>query len=232
MITCYNDFVEDLKRVGFSMGGGNADGIYAVVPWGWNHTPPYKTPVRWQTGDPETDPWQWRMRVLEEKKDIAYAKLFFRKSGFITAQWYPYFYAVRRANCSFDETYYSGMISNEAKKIYTVLYENGPTPLHRLKSLTGLDKKETKSRFDRALTDLQMRMFITMSARQQKVSKEGIAYGWYSTVFCITEQFFGNSVFNKAASLSKEAAFKALQSQIMKINPGAVQKKIDKFIRG
>jgi len=142
------------------------------------------------------------MRVLEERSDIAYAKMFFRKSGYITADWYPYFYAVRRGGRSFDDTYYSGTISNEARKIYTILRDNGPTPLHTLKSATGMNKKEMKTRFERALTDLQMGLFITMCARQQKISKEGVAYGWFSTVFTLAEDFFDKTIFKNAASFS------------------------------
>lgn len=80
MVTDYNSFLENLLAAGFSMGGGNSEGIHAVIPWNWNQEPPYDTPVRWHTGDPETDPWEWRMRVLDERRDIAYAKLFFKKA--------------------------------------------------------------------------------------------------------------------------------------------------------
>jgi hypothetical protein len=118
MIRCFEDFVKVLLNAGFSMGGGNDEGIYAVIPWGWNEPPPYDTlPIAWHTDDPETDPWEWRMRVLDERDDIAYGKLFFKKSGFITKDWYPYFLAVRRGNMSFDESYDNGTISHFAKRI-------------------------------------------------------------------------------------------------------------------
>lgn len=41
-----------------------------MISWNWNETPSYDTPVRWHTGDPETDPWEWRIRVLDERDDI------------------------------------------------------------------------------------------------------------------------------------------------------------------
>ena len=72
MIQNFDDFCRELNRCGFSMGGGNAKGIYAVIPYDWKNTPTGCNIV-WHTGDPETDPWEWRMRVLEEKKDIAYS---------------------------------------------------------------------------------------------------------------------------------------------------------------
>ncbi len=43
-------------------------------------------PVKWHCGDQEVDPWEWRMRVLEERTDIAYSKVFRGTSGFITVE--------------------------------------------------------------------------------------------------------------------------------------------------
>ncbi len=232
MIRHYDDFITALQNAGFSMGGGGSDGIYSIINWSWNEAPPYDTPVRWHTGEVETDPWEWRMRVLEERDDIAYAKLFFKKSGYITKDWYPYFLAVRRQNRSFDEAYEDGLMSNDAKRIYDGIREQGTVPLHTLKALSGLQNKEHKSRFDRALTELQMKLFITMCARQQKQSKSGENYGWSSTVFTAVETFFPESVFKKAASLSSEEAAEAIKAQILLLNPQVKPKIMDKFING
>jgi hypothetical protein len=228
-IYCYNDFVDALLKSGFSMGGGNADGIYAVVPWGWNETPPYETPVAWHTENPDTDPWEWRMRVLDERNDIAYGKLFFKKSGFITREWYPYFLAVRRGDVSFAEAYDDGTISHFAKRIYDVVLENGNMPLHGIKQIAGFSKDD-KSGFDRAITELQMKMYLTMCGRQQKLSQMGMEYGWSSTVFCTTENFFGNTVFDEAVKIPKDEAFGKIKEQILNLNPTADEKKIEKFI--
>lgn len=191
IIKNYNDFVTTLLDAGFSMGGGSSDGIFAIVPWSWNESPAYETPVRWHTGDPETDPWEWRIRVLEERNDIAYAKLFFKKSGYITREWYPYFLAVRRGGKSLIEEYEDGHVSYFAKTIYDIIAENEAIPLHAIKQIGGFSK-ENSSKFDRALVELQMKMYVTMCGRQQKVSKKGEEYGWSSTVFCTVERFFGD----------------------------------------
>ena len=231
MVRNYNDFVEALLSAGFSMGGGNADGIYAIINWGWNEPPPYETPIAWHTDDPETDPWEWRMRVLNERNDIAYAKLFFKKSGFITKEWYPYFLSARRGGDSFDEAYEDGTISHSAKRIYDVVSAHKNIPLHSIKE-AGEFAKEDKSAFDRALTELQMKMFITMCGTQQKLSQKGEAHGWSSTAFCTTEHFFGEAVFNEADKISKDAAVQKIREQILKLNPAAQDKKIMKFILG
>lgn len=60
----FSDFVSALLSAGFSLGGGNGDGIFSVVSWAWDEAAPYDSPVRWHTGDPETDPWEWRVRVI------------------------------------------------------------------------------------------------------------------------------------------------------------------------
>ena len=222
MIFNYDDFVKELLEVGFSMGGGNSEGIYSIIPWTWNESPPYETPVRWHTGDAETDPWEWRIRVLEERDDIAYGKFFFKKSGFITKEWYPYFLAARRGGTDFEEAYADGTISHSAKRIYDIVKAHERLPLEEIKRLAGFSKDD-KSAFDRALTELQMKMFLTMCGRRQNTN-------WASTVFCTTEIFFGEEVFEQAAKISSLDAKNKITAQVLKINPTAQEKKILKFL--
>lgn len=232
MIKNYEDFLNTLNNSGFSMGGGNSEGIYSVVSWNWNEEPPFDTPVRWHTGDRETDPWEWRMRVLEENSgEVAYAKLFFKKSGYITKEWYPYFLAARRRGKDFEEEYEDGTISYFAKRIYELVAENESMPLHLIKQMVGVTK-ENASKFDRVMVELQSKMYITMCGRQQKVSKKGEEYGWSSTVFCTTESYFGEEVFNKALDMKEKEAVSKITEQILLLNPEAEHKKIIKFIRG
>jgi hypothetical protein len=187
--------------------------------------------VRWHTGDPETDPWEWRIRVLEERDDIAYAKMFFKKSGYITKKWYPYFLAARRKGMDFDEEYARGVISNYAKRIYGVVKDGGALPLHEIKRLGGFSK-ECKSRFDAALIELQMRLFVTICGARQKISSAGAGYGWRSTMFCTVEKFWGKTVFEKAERISAKEAADKITEQIYKLNPDANAGKIRKFIEG
>jgi len=116
----FNDFLEILLASGFSIGGGNDEGVFAIVNFDWQNTPP-GSPIIWHTGDLETDPWEWRIRVLNERDDIAYAKCFFKKSGYITQEFYPYFLALRRSGRGFDEDYADGKISHYAKRVYDII---------------------------------------------------------------------------------------------------------------
>ena len=231
MILNYDDFVTELLDAGFSMGGGNSDGIFSVVPWSWEESPPYDTPVRWHTGDRDTDPWQWRIRVLDERDDIAYAKLFFKKSGYITKEWYPYFLAVRRGTGTFEEEYANGTLSYTARRIYETVSGNGSLPVHIIKQFAGFSRNEN-SGFERALTELQMRMYLTMCGSQQKLSRSGMEYSWPSTVFCTTESFFSREVFEKAANIDAHDAAIKIEDRIRELNPSVNEKKIRKFISG
>lgn len=230
-IKSYDDFVETLLEAGFSMGGGNSEGIYSVIPWNWNQEPPYETPVRWHTGLPDTDPWEWRIRVLDQRKDIAYAKVFFKKSGYITKEWIPYFLAVRRGNRTLEEEYEDGIISSQAKRIYKTVSQHGILPVHSIKELAGFGK-EDKAQFERGLVELQTKMFLTMCGRQQKRSQKGEEYGWSSTVFCTTERFWGEDVFEEADQIKPEDAIEKISERILTLNPNAEPKKILKFIKG
>lgn len=225
MITCFEDFCNELLNSGFSMGGGNAKGIYAVIPFDWKESIP-DCPVKWHTGDPDTDPWEWRMRVLEERNDIAYGKVFFGASGYITKEWYPYFLAVRRQGLVFDEWYDEGKSSQLEKTIYETIEKNGKVPLHELKALCGITK-ETASKFERSFANLQKNLFITMCGRTQKVNKNGEPYGWNSTVFCTVEEFWGEDL---SMNISKEDAYQKIHDRILALNVNAEEKNIKKFI--
>ena len=241
MIRNFNDFVDSLLDAGFSMGGGsNDEGIFTVVKAGWGEPAADDSPIRWHTGDPDTDPWEWRIRVLNERDDIAYGKFFFKKSGYITKDWYPYFMAARRDGDTFEDAYAGGTISYFAKRIYDVVAENGTLPLHSIKQLAGFTR-EDKSGFDRALVELQMGMFLTMCGQQSRLTQKGGRLGlvetepaasasWPSTVFCTTERFFSEDVFDKAAKISKAQAVDAITAQVLMLNPLANVKKIAKFI--
>ena len=134
MIRCYDDFLRTLLEAGFAMGTSNPEGIYAIIEWEWNAEPTNGTPVRWYTGDAETDPNEWLGRILHNRDDIAYGKLFFKKSGYITRRWFPHFLAVRRRGTPFVDAYESGKISHAAKRIYDAVAAHGTLPVEEIKS--------------------------------------------------------------------------------------------------
>jgi hypothetical protein len=227
----FNDFIKILLVSGFSIGGGNDECIYAIVDYDWLNVPP-GSPIIWHTGDPETDPWEWRIRILNERDDIAYSKCFFKKSGYVTREFYPYFLALRRGGRDFEDEYSDGKISHYAKRIYDVIRENGELPLQEIKIHGGFGRDE-KSKFDSALTELQMRMYLTICGTRRKMNNKGEEYGWETTMFCTTEAFWEDTeVFARATELDEAYAYAAIRERVLQLNPNADEKKIRKFAYG
>ena len=220
-INCFGDFTAALRKAGLTTGGPNGEGVFTLCDF-------FGPPVRWHTGDPETDPWEWRIRVLEECGDLAYGKIFFQKSGYLSREWYAPLLAVRRGGRTVEELFED---DPAARRIYGLVRENGPLPLHVIKQL-GFFSKEEQPAFERALTRLQGRLFLTMCGREQKRSKAGTEYGWSSTVFCRTEERFGEEAFREAQKLDPEQAYRTLEEHLLQLNPGANRKKLVKFITG
>ncbi|MBQ9765852.1 MAG: hypothetical protein IJW18_06620 [Lachnospiraceae bacterium] len=225
MVNSFVEFCDELLKSGFSMGGGNAKGIYAIIPFNWNDSIPGCS-IAWHTGDSETDPWEWRMRVLEERDDIAYGKVFFGTSGYITKEWYPYFLVVRRQGLTFGEWYHDGKVGLLEKRIYEAIEQNGHMALHDLKRECGI-AKETSGQFDRALTNLQKNLFVTMCGKTQKLSRTGEPYGWKSTVFTTVEDFWGEDL---TPNISVDEAYEKIRERILILNPEAKERDIKKFI--
>jgi len=230
MISNYNEFINALFEAGFSgTVGGSKDGVFGLIRYGWGATD--ETGIEWHTGNPDTDPWEWRIRVLNERNDIAYSKLFFGKTGYITKEYYPYFLAARRGGMSFEDEYYKGTISNHAKRIYDAVVENDRLPVDAIKRVAGFTRDE-KSKFDNALTELQMKMYLTICDIYYKISQKGEPYGFSSTVFSTPELFWDDEMFNKADEINEDEAVELLTQRILQLNPMAEKNKLPKFITG
>jgi hypothetical protein len=91
----------------------------------------------------------------------------------------------------------------------------------------------SKTEEDSALTDLQMRLFITTDGRRNKRNNYGEEYGWASATFCTTERFWEHTdVFELADKLDEDEVFATIREQVLKLNPSADDKKIRKFAYG
>ncbi|MCL2407923.1 MAG: hypothetical protein FWC95_08340, partial [Defluviitaleaceae bacterium] len=151
-------------------------------------------------------------------------KLFFKKSGYITKDWYPYFLAARRKGKDFNEAYMDGEISSYAKRIYEVVAAHSRIPSHVIKQEAGFSSEE-KAAFDKGLTELQMKLFITVCGNERTAN-------WPSAVFCTTERFWGEALFVEADKIKPDIALKKITEQVLYLNPSAPAKKIIKFING
>ncbi len=102
--------------------------------------------------------WGWKDRSLGQKWWY-YAKLLRRKATLVSLDLLPYFYACS-ANYGdlndYVQEYQDGVLTAEAKQIYEALLEHGPLDTVRLRREAHMSAENAKSRFDRALADLQV----------------------------------------------------------------------------
>lgn len=214
----YQDFCTRLRRAGFSMAGDNGEGIFTLC----DH---FGDSLRWHTGDPETDPWAFRMRVLTEEKDIGYGKLFYHKGGYVTREWAPCFLALRRGGQSYREAYQAGRMSFLEKNICRLVEEKEEAALFTITAAFGQKGVEA------ALARLQTGMFLTISGQTFKLSKENMPYGWPATTFRLADSFWGDEVAAEAWAMSIKEARERITEQVFALNPQAERKAVERFLR-
>ena len=217
IINTFSDFCSILRKIGFAVSASNDEGIFNLNRY-------YSDKIRHHTWDPETDPWEWRIRSVTERDDIAYGKVFNSKGGWITKEWYPYFLAVRRNGYDLDDMYSDGLISVMERDVYNVIRESGEIAMYEIKRILNIGR-ELNSKYESALVKLQMKMFITVCGETHKTNKFGEPYGWGINVFTPVENFFGDIAF-----IDIDIATDKITERVREINPNASDKDINRFI--
>jgi hypothetical protein len=115
-------------------------------------------PVPQQHDDPDIDKcWSWKDDALGQRQWY-YGKLLRRRATLVSLDLLPMFYAGSENIGDLDdylEEYRAGQMTAEAKWIYEALLEHGPLDTIQLRQKSGLSSTGAKSRFERALTELQ-----------------------------------------------------------------------------
>ena len=110
-------------------------------------------------GDPDISKcWGWKDRSLD-KKWWYYGKLLRRRATLVSLDMLPYYYALSENLGDLDDylqEYQDGKLTAEAKAIYEAILEHGPLDTVRLRREARMSAESAKSRFDRALVELQV----------------------------------------------------------------------------
>ena len=102
--------------------------------------------------------WGWKDRSLD-KSWWYYGKLLRRRATLVSLDVLPYFYALSENYGDLDDylqEYEDGKLTAEAKAIYEAILEHGPLNTVRLRREARMSAESAKSRFDRALIELQV----------------------------------------------------------------------------
>jgi hypothetical protein len=119
-------------------------------------------PVSSDHDDPGHVTWGWKDSMLNKRRWY-YGKLLRGKATFVSLEVLPNFYALSKRVADIDdyrEAYHAGHLSMEAKLIAEAILMNGPTNTVRLRQISHLTSKGSKSRFNKALSDLQRGLWI------------------------------------------------------------------------
>jgi hypothetical protein len=119
-------------------------------------------PVAAEHDDPGHITWGWKDQMLDQRQWF-YAKLLRGKATFVSLAALPNFYALSPREADLDDyrqAYRAGTLSYEALQIADALLEHGAMDSILLRRRAGLRSAESKSRFDRGLTELQKGLWI------------------------------------------------------------------------
>lgn len=115
-------------------------------------------PVADEHDDPGHVTWGWKDSLVGSRSWY-YAKVLRKKATMISMPVVPYFYALTENYGSPEEDYLTlyeqGRLTQEAKGIYEALLEHGPLDTIALRKAARLSSRDSESRFNKALSDLQ-----------------------------------------------------------------------------
>ena len=116
-------------------------------------------PVPNEHDDPGHVTWGWKDSLLGQRRWY-YAKVLRKRATIISLDVTPYFYALSEnygsPESDYLDQYRQGTMTQEAKAIYEALLEGGPAHTVALRKTTFMADDASKSRFNRALEELQI----------------------------------------------------------------------------
>lgn len=186
------------------------------------------TPGRYWFVDGVDGPWEWRME-LARRGVVAYGKLFAKKAGLVSREWYPDLANYRRGGYDFDARYEDGLAGYREKCVMDVLLREGPTLSKDLKRLAGFGGDGMKG-FDTVITNLQMQTYVTVHSFEYAHDKYGRPYGWGIARYAVTEDVLGEDVTRSAYHRTPEESRERIIQYIKQLRPDASADDIKKLI--
>lgn len=166
----------------------------------------------WHTGA-QSDPWLWRDRFAGEGV-AAYGRFFKKKPLLISLELFPYLQAMLRAEQSVEERYEDGKLSNAGKKVYEAVEQNGGIDTKALRRAVGMQDKESKNDYDKALIELQETGDLVIAGISERLNDQGQKNGWNSTCYEVGDRWLlqkDSAPLDLAPDVAKEQLFAHLE---------------------
>ena len=135
----------------------------------WHATVGERNPVmpRHTHHDPHIS-FVWDMKdILPAEKKIYYGKLLRNRPTLVSLEYFQYFYALSQRVGSADEylnEFAKGDLSGSAKAIMDALTDSSPQVTRGLKLASGLHTSGLRAEFDKAIAELQRKLFVVKVA--------------------------------------------------------------------
>lgn len=183
-------------------------------------------PVANEHDDPGHITWGWKDEMLDKRRWY-YGKLLRGKATIVSLDVIPYFYALSDRLAEEDDyrlAYEDGQLTYEAYRVAEALLRNGPQHTIQLRRLSRLSTSQSKSRFNKALTDLQRGLWIVPIG----VAKAG---AWrYAFIYELFDRWFTN-VAARARPISLAQARAALTQRYLDSVGASTAKDIGRLFR-
>lgn len=208
------------------------------------------TPTELWFSDEEDGPWEWKGPVLRDG-NCAYGKLFWKKVGFVSMEWFPDLVNYRRSVYSLN----ASPLESMGRLIYNTVVEHESLLSKEIKKLCGYKKKQTrksanpfdsweskevkslyadnepkKEGFDTVITRLQMGTWLIIADFEYLYNKQGEPYGWGVARYTTPEVLFGKERIQRCCGRSAEESKLRLTEYLIQLLPQATKTQIEGLI--
>ena len=184
MLNHYTDFINRVEDLGFMFLSDIIPGLPSVS----NET----HENQWHTGDPDTDPWQWKDRAAAEKQ-LAFGCLLGGNKGFISPRMYPYFLQAFQLKTDLEEVWVSGMLRPAVWEVWQYFEADGILSTSEIHKAWKASGKKGTAAADGALRELQMLFLVTTAGNKQRQDRFGQPFGWPSLLYEKTDDWIPES---------------------------------------
>lgn len=164
--------------------------------------------------------WKWKGPIVTEMPCV-YGKLFCKKAGFVSREWWPDLMNMRRARYPYPEE------GTTERMILDTLRANGSLITRDLRSASGFDGPKMRSRFDAYVTKLEMGGYVVTEDFVYLRDKHNRPYGWGLSLLTTPEELYKDM---PPSQLTPEESYLRILNHLKQILPGVPEKDIRKLI--
>ena len=168
--------------------------------------------------------WPWKDELAEKKK-LYYGRLLVKKPTFVSMKTLPVFYATfGRAGEADDhlDDVRAGRLTDLARRVIEYLATHGETQKKRMRADLGIESKEGRSDYEKALEELQRLMYV---ARVKAVGERSDDYNYTYDLFV---RRYPETV-KAAEKLSSNDAAAALLRRLLELAGGVTPKQVTRL---